>query len=57
MMVLSIDCDSWHCAERLYSIYEKKGLFLSKYVRLSKYSVALEDFINFFIIDNILTEI
>lgn len=49
MMVLSIDCNSWHCTERLYSIYEEKGLFISKYKRLSKYSLfALKDFINFF---------
>ena len=50
MMVLSIDRNSWHCAERLYSIYEEKGLPISKYKKLSEYSIILEDIKEFFAI-------
>jgi len=52
MMILSIDCNSWYCAERLYSIYEEEGLPISKCKRLSEYSIA--KILLIFVLDNIL---
>jgi len=52
MMIFSIDCNSWHCAERLYSIHEEEELSISKCKRLSEYSIA--KILLIFVFDNIL---